>query len=160
MGCSDKERKNVDRKKVHVFQDIGKCWKETFPSFSNVIEQQTRKFRVCNCEEAASDNGRILVRQRVVVNLDGSGNFTTIHDVVAAAPINTRTSNGYFVIHVVARVYAEYVSIAKNKQNFMMIGDNINQTVIIGNHNVVDGWTTFNSSIFGKLNCNFKLCSL
>ncbi|KAG6645962.1 pectinesterase-like [Carya illinoinensis] len=92
--------------------------------------------------------GNILVSRRVVVNPNGSGNFKTINDAVAAAPNNTGTSNSYFVIHVVAGVYAEYVSIAKNKQNLMMIGDGVNRTVITGNHSVADGWTTFNSSTF------------
>lgn len=91
--------------------------------------------------------GNMLVRQIVVVNLNGNGNFMKmINDVVAATPINMGTSNGYFVIHVVAGVYEEYVSIAKNKQNLMMIGDGINRTVITCSHNVVDGWTIFISS--------------
>jgi pectinesterase len=32
----------------------------------------------------------------------------------------------------------------------MLLGDGINRTVITGNHSVIDGWTTFNSSTFGK----------
>ncbi|KAG6701338.1 hypothetical protein I3842_08G160700 [Carya illinoinensis] len=99
--------------------------------------------------------GNILVSRRVVVNPNGSGNFKTINDAVAAAPNNTGTSNSYFVIHVVAGVYAEYVSIAKNKQNLMMIGDGVNRTVITGNHSVADGWTTFNSSTFAVVGQGF-----
>ncbi|XP_020213112.1 pectinesterase [Cajanus cajan] len=90
----------------------------------------------------------VVVRQRVVVNPDGSGNFTTINDAVAAAPNNTGSSDGFFVIQVVAGVYEEYVSIPKNKQYLMMIGDGINQTIITGNRSVLDGWTTFNSATF------------
>ncbi|KAK9282367.1 hypothetical protein L1049_005284 [Liquidambar formosana] len=81
---------------------------------------------------------------------DGSGNFTTINDAVAAAPSNTNASNGYFLIYITAGVYAEYVSIPKNKGYLMMIGDGINQTIITGNRSVADGWTTFNSSTFGR----------
>ncbi|GAB2228975.1 hypothetical protein Droror1_Dr00023109 [Drosera rotundifolia] len=84
----------------------------------------------------------------IVVNPNGSGNFTTINDAIAAAPNNTKAGSGYFVIRVVAGVYKEYVSIPKNKQYLMMAGDGINKTIITGNHSVVDGWTTFNSATF------------
>lgn len=95
-------------------------------------------------------NASVTVSQMVVVNKNGTGNFTTINDAVAAAPNNTAIGSGYFVIYVVKGVYQEYVSIPKNKQNIMMIGDGIGKTVITGNRSVVDGWTTFNSATFGK----------
>ncbi|KAG6701339.1 hypothetical protein I3842_08G160800 [Carya illinoinensis] len=79
--------------------------------------------------------GNILVSIRVVVNSNGSGNFKTINDAMAATPNNTETSNEYFVIHVVA--------------------DSINRTVITGNHSVADGWTTFNSSTFAVVGQGF-----
>nr|XP_027109328.1 probable pectinesterase/pectinesterase inhibitor 25 [Coffea arabica] len=44
--------------------------------------------------------------------------------------------------------YEEYVVVPKHKKSVMLIGDGINRTVISGNRNVVDGWTTFNSSTF------------
>ncbi|XP_010260073.1 PREDICTED: pectinesterase-like [Nelumbo nucifera] len=88
----------------------------------------------------------VLVREMVVVSQDGSGNFTTINDAVAAAPNNTKASDGYFLIYVVAGIYEEYVSISKKTKYLMMIGDGINQTIISGNRSVVDGWTTFNSA--------------
>ncbi|XLS60489.1 hypothetical protein HN51_014717, partial [Arachis hypogaea] len=90
----------------------------------------------------------VVVNQTVVVNPDGSGNFTTINDAVAAAPNNTGGVNGFFVIYVVAGVYEEYVSIPKYKQYLMMIGDGINQTIITGNHSAGTGYTTFNSYSF------------
>lgn len=93
---------------------------------------------------------QVLVSDIVTVSKDGSGNFSTINDAVNAAPNNTDVSNGYFLIYITAGVYEEYVSIAKNKKNLMMIGDGINRTVITGNRSVVDGWTTFNSATFGK----------
>ncbi|XP_010253281.1 PREDICTED: probable pectinesterase/pectinesterase inhibitor 41 [Nelumbo nucifera] len=97
----------------------------------------------------------VLVSDLVVVSQDGSGNFTTINDAVAAAPNNTKASKGYFVIYIAAGVYEEYVSIAKNKKNLMMIGDGINQTVITGNRSVVDGWTTFNSATLAVVGQGF-----
>ncbi|XP_020231792.1 probable pectinesterase/pectinesterase inhibitor 20 [Cajanus cajan] len=90
----------------------------------------------------------VLVNDIVVVSQDGSGNFTTINDAIAAAPNNTVASNGYFLIFVTQGVYQEYVSIAKNKKYLMMVGDGINQTIITGDHNVVDNFTTFNSATF------------
>lgn len=92
----------------------------------------------------------VLVNDIVVVSQDGSGNFTTINDAIAAAPNNSAASDGYFLIFVTGGVYQEYVSIAKNKKYLMMVGDGINQTIITGDHNVVDNFTTFNSATFGE----------
>ncbi|XXG84311.1 hypothetical protein AAC387_Pa10g1850 [Persea americana] len=97
----------------------------------------------------------VVVRDIVVVAQDGSGNYTNIQDAVAAAPNNTKNNDGFFLIYVEAGVYEEYVSIAKNKKNIMMLGDGINQTVITGNRSVVDGWTTFNSATFAVVGQRF-----
>ncbi|KAL5850998.1 hypothetical protein ACOSQ4_009011 [Xanthoceras sorbifolium] len=103
----------------------------------------------------ASSTDQVNVSAMVVVKPDGSGNFTTINEAVAAAPNNTDISNGYFMIYVVAGVYEEYVSIPKDKQYLMMVGDGINQTVITGNRSVVDGWTTFSSATFAVVGQGF-----
>lgn len=92
----------------------------------------------------------VLVRETVTVSQDGSGNFTTINDAVAAAPNSTKGLKGYFLIYIKAGVYEEYVNVANNKNYLMMIGEGINKTVITGNRSVVDGWTTFNSATFGN----------
>ncbi|KAL2345642.1 hypothetical protein Fmac_006927 [Flemingia macrophylla] len=115
----------------------GEVWEE---KVYEVVRRRGRKLL-----QLGADNANV-----VVVNPDGSGNFTSINDAVGAAPNNTGGSNvnGFFVIHVVAGVYEEYVSIPKNKQYLMMVGDGINQTIITGNRSVVDGWTTFNSATF------------
>lgn len=95
------------------------------------------------------------VREMVVVDPYGGGNFTTIMDAVAAAPNNTAPADGYYLIKVVAGVYEEYVTIGSKKKYIMIVGDGINKTIITGNRSVVDGWTTFNSATFGKLS-SFK----
>lgn len=100
--------------------------------------------------QSTSSDDVVVVSDIVSVSQDGSGNFTTIYDAIVAAPNNSVSSDGYFLIYVKAGVYEEYVNIAKNKRNLMMIGDGINQTIITGNRSVVDGWTTFNSATFGK----------
>ncbi|XP_042512438.1 probable pectinesterase/pectinesterase inhibitor 20 [Macadamia integrifolia] len=98
---------------------------------------------------------QVHVNETVVVNQDGSGNFTTISDAIAAAPNNTNSQDGYFKIHVVKGVYEEYISIAKTKKNIMIVGDGINQTVITGNRSVAGGSTTFNSATFAVLGQGF-----
>ncbi|KAM5575444.1 putative pectinesterase/pectinesterase inhibitor 41 [Rosa sericea] len=95
--------------------------------------------------QAAGDE-EVVVRDIVVVSQDGSGNFTTINDAINAAPNNSVASDGYFLVYVTAGVYEEYVSIASNKRYLLLIGDGINQTIITGNRNVVDGSTTFDSA--------------
>ncbi|KAJ1412602.1 Pectinesterase, catalytic [Sesbania bispinosa] len=90
----------------------------------------------------------VTVIDVVVVSQDGSGNFTTINDAISVAPNNTASGVGYFLIFVTEGVYQEYVSIPKNKKYLMMVGDGINRTIITGDHNVVDNYTTFNSATF------------
>ncbi|XP_073141527.1 pectinesterase/pectinesterase inhibitor PPE8B-like [Henckelia pumila] len=80
-----------------------------------------------------------------VVAADGTGNFKTIKDAVAAAP---EYSAKRYVIYIKKGVYNEYVEISKKKWNVMIIGDGIDVTVITGNHNFVDGWTTYHSATF------------
>ncbi|XP_054801548.1 probable pectinesterase/pectinesterase inhibitor 7 [Prosopis cineraria] len=90
-----------------------------------------------------------FVRQTVTVSKDGRGNFTTIQQAISAAPSNTLSTDGHFLIRVSAGIYEEYISIDKKKTYLMMIGDGINKTIITGNHNDDDGWKTFNSATFG-----------
>ncbi|XP_009762316.1 pectinesterase-like [Nicotiana sylvestris] len=90
----------------------------------------------------------LKISQKVVVNPDGTGDYTTINDAIAAAPDNCPANEGYYQIYVVAGVYHEYVSIANNKKYLMMVGDGIDKAIITGNRNVPNGWTTFNSATF------------
>lgn len=96
------------------------------------------------------ENKGILLNDYVIVSLDGTDNFTSIGDAIAAAPNNTKPEDGYFLIYAREGLYEEYVTIPKEKKNILLIGDGINKTCITGNHSVIDGWTTFNSSTFGK----------
>ncbi|KAK9131560.1 hypothetical protein Sjap_012047 [Stephania japonica] len=83
----------------------------------------------------------------VVVALDGTGSYTSITDAIAAAP---EYSSRRYVIYVKRGVYKENVEIKKKKWNLMIIGDGAGATVISGNRNFIDGWTTFRSATFGK----------
>lgn len=97
-----------------------------------------------------SDDGGVLVTKIVTVSQDGKAKFSTINDAITAAPNNTDVTDGYFLIYIKEGVYQEYISIAKNKKILMMIGDGIGKTIITGDRNFVDGWTTFNSATFGN----------
>ncbi|KAK4483722.1 hypothetical protein RD792_010924 [Penstemon davidsonii] len=91
----------------------------------------------------AAANGTLLAD--AVVALDGTGDFTTIEDAIHAAP---EYSTKRYVIYIKKGVYNEYVEISKKKWNIMMIGDGIDATVISGNRNFIDGWTTYRSATF------------
>ncbi|KAL0308367.1 UNVERIFIED_CONTAM: Pectinesterase/pectinesterase inhibitor PPE8B [Sesamum radiatum] len=80
-----------------------------------------------------------------VVAADGTGNFTSIEEAVRAAP---DYSSRRYVIYIKKGVYKEYVEISKKKWNIMMIGDGMDATVISGNRNFADGWTTYRTATF------------
>ncbi|KAI0507359.1 hypothetical protein KFK09_013482 [Dendrobium nobile] len=88
----------------------------------------------------------------VTVAADGSGNFSTITEAVAAAPVKSKRR---FVIKIKAGVYAENVEVPKNKTNIMFVGDGRTKTVITGSRNVVDGWTTFRSATLAAVGSGF-----
>ncbi|KAF3439753.1 hypothetical protein FNV43_RR18031 [Rhamnella rubrinervis] len=79
----------------------------------------------------------------VLVAADGSGNYRTVSEAVAAAP--ERSSRRY-IIKIKAGVYRENVDVPKKKINLMFVGDGRTNTIITGSRNVVDGSTTFNSA--------------
>lgn len=83
----------------------------------------------------------------LVVAEDGSGNFTTVGEAVAAAPNNSATR---FVIYIKAGGYFENVEVGKNKVNLVFVGDGVGKTVIKAGRNVADGWTTFRSATVGE----------
>ncbi|CAN6468243.1 unnamed protein product [Victoria cruziana] len=85
----------------------------------------------------------------VVVAQDGSGNYRTIMEAIAAAPSKGDGWNGYFVIHVKAGEYQEQVIVDNKKRYIMMVGDGIGKTIITGSRSVGEGSTTFNSATLG-----------
>lgn len=93
------------------------------------------------------------IRADVVVAGDGSGNYKTISEAVAAA---TKLGGGKrFVIHVKAGVYRENVDIKKTVKELMIVGDGIDATIVTGNRNVQDGSTTFRSATFAVMGDGF-----
>ncbi|KAK6135076.1 hypothetical protein DH2020_031197 [Rehmannia glutinosa] len=117
-----------------VFPEYGKM-RNGFPTW---LKKSDRKLLQATATAAA--NG---TRFDLVVAQDGSGNFTTINEALAAAPNNSDTR---FVIYIKTGAYYEYIELERRKRNIMFLGDGIGKTLIKGNRSVVDGWTTFRSS--------------
>ncbi|KAG4999266.1 hypothetical protein AAZX31_08G043500 [Glycine max] len=82
----------------------------------------------------------------VVVAQDGSGNYKTISEGVAAA--SRLSGKGRVVVHVKAGVYKENIDIKRTVKNLMIVGDGMGATIVTGNHNAIDGSTTFRSATF------------
>ncbi|PIA44325.1 hypothetical protein AQUCO_01700133v1, partial [Aquilegia coerulea] len=155
-GWLHKKRKcqSCDHHGRQIFSDMKHVRHGPLPlRMSNNNREIFESFSQRKLLQASTDE--VMVSDIVIVSLDGSGNYTTINDAVAAAPNNTHIDDGYFLIYIAAGVYEENVSIGKNKKYLMMIGDGINQTVITGNRSFVDGWTTFNSATFAVVGEGF-----
>ncbi|MDV3201782.1 MAG: pectinesterase family protein, partial [Candidatus Phytoplasma australasiaticum] len=91
------------------------------------------------------DNNNI--KPDVVVALDGTGQFKTIAEALAAAP---KKSKDRHVIYVKAGVYDEQIVVDKQTINILMYGDGPRKTIVTGNKNFVDGTQTFRTSTFCK----------
>ncbi|XP_027113015.1 pectinesterase 2-like [Coffea eugenioides] len=83
-------------------------------------------------------------KPNVVVAQDGSGNFKTVAQAIAAAA--KRSGNGRYVIHIKAGTYKENVEIGTKLKNIMLVGDGIGKTIITGSKSVDGGSTTFKSA--------------
>lgn len=92
------------------------------------------------------------VKANVVVAKDGSGNYKTLREAIAAAPNKSKTR---YVIYVKKGTYKENVEVGEDKKNIMIVGEGMNSTIITGRRNVVDNSTTFKSATVGKLNILF-----
>ncbi|KAL0443420.1 UNVERIFIED_CONTAM: Pectinesterase 2.1 [Sesamum latifolium] len=90
----------------------------------------------------------------LVVAKDGSGNYKTVAEAIAAAPDKSKKR---YVIYVKKGTYKENVEVGKNKKNLMIIGDGMDSTIITGDLNVVDGSTTFNSATLAAVGEGFML---
>ncbi|KAJ4950750.1 hypothetical protein NE237_027582 [Protea cynaroides] len=81
----------------------------------------------------------------MIVAKDGSSNYTTIGAALKAVP---EKSNQRIIIHVKKGIYTEKVIVDQSKRNVMMVGDGMNDTIMSGSLNVVDGTPTFSSATF------------
>ncbi|KAG6596157.1 putative pectinesterase/pectinesterase inhibitor 45, partial [Cucurbita argyrosperma subsp. sororia] len=84
----------------------------------------------------------------VVVAKDGSGNFKTINEALAAMPAKYE---GRYVIYVKEGIYEETVVITKKMANVTMYGDGSQKSMISGNKNSADGVRAFQTASFVAL---------
>ncbi|KAE8700364.1 Pectinesterase/pectinesterase inhibitor 3 [Hibiscus syriacus] len=92
------------------------------------------------------------VTPNVTVAADGSGDFLTVSEAVAAAPERSSTR---YIIKIKAGVYRENVDVPRRKPNLMFVGDGRVNTIITASRNVVDGSTTFNSATVAAVGDGF-----
>ncbi|OAY49333.1 pectinesterase 2 [Manihot esculenta] len=89
----------------------------------------------------------------IVVAQDGSGNYKTIAEAVAAA--SKRSGTGRYIIYVKAGTYKENIEIGKKLKNIMFVGDGIGKTIVTGSRSVGGGSTTFKSATFAAVGDGF-----
>lgn len=82
-----------------------------------------------------------------IVALDGSGHYRSITEAINEAP---SYSNRRYIIYVKKGVYRENIDMKRKKSNIMFVGDGIGQTVVTGNRNFMQGWTTFRTATVGE----------
>lgn len=86
-----------------------------------------------------------------IVAQDGSGHHSTITEAIYAAPSYSKRR---YIIYVKKGVYKENINMKKKKTNIMLLGDGIGATVVTGNRNFMQGWTTFRTATVGKYPTN------
>ncbi|KAL2922296.1 putative pectinesterase/pectinesterase inhibitor 58 [Bienertia sinuspersici] len=88
----------------------------------------------------------------VIVAQDGSGQYKSISEAVAAYPKNLI---GKYVIYVKAGVYNEQVLITKDQVNIFMFGDGPRKTIVTGRKNNKDGVSTYQTATFAVIGNGF-----
>ena len=101
-----------------------------------------------NNGDGDSGNADQRAAKVIMVAQDGTGDFRTVGEAVAAAPNN---SEARFVIYIKAGGYLENVEVGPEKTNLMFVGDGMWKTVIKASRNVADNSTTFRSATLGQL---------
>ncbi|MED6206383.1 hypothetical protein PIB30_026199 [Stylosanthes scabra] len=88
----------------------------------------------------------------VTVAKDGSGQFATISEALAALP---EKYDGRYVVYVKEGIYEETVTVTKRMENMTMYGDGSQKSIITGSKNFVDGVRTFQTATFVVLGNGF-----
>ncbi|KAF5199556.1 Pectinesterase [Thalictrum thalictroides] len=106
----------------------------------------------------SADRRRLLDEEAmspdVTVAIDGSGNYKSIGEAVAAVGKKNKTRT---VIYVKQGTYAENVVVDKAHWNIMMYGDGMTKTIVSGNLNFIDGTPTFSTATFSKYRSSLPL---
>ncbi|KAK4478998.1 hypothetical protein RD792_014507 [Penstemon davidsonii] len=69
---------------------------------------------------------------------------------VVVARDGTNYCNKRHVKYVKKGVYKEYVEVSKKISNIIITGDEIDASIVFGNHIYVDGWITYRYGTFSK----------
>ncbi|KAL3812211.1 hypothetical protein ACJIZ3_013479 [Penstemon smallii] len=99
----------------------------------------------------ASQSGIHPVPNAVVAK-DGSGQYKTINEALAAYPKDLK---GRYVIYVKAGVYNEYVIVTKKQVNVYMYGDGPRKTIVTGQKSNSAGVSTFQTAPFAAIGDGF-----
>nr|P83947.1 RecName: Full=Pectinesterase/pectinesterase inhibitor; Includes: RecName: Full=Pectinesterase inhibitor; AltName: Full=Pectin methylesterase inhibitor; Includes: RecName: Full=Pectinesterase; Short=PE; AltName: Full=Pectin methylesterase; Flags: Precursor [Ficus pumila var. awkeotsang] len=125
-----------------------------FPAKSNVIEPVTGNFPTW----VTAGDRRLLqtlgkdIEPDIVVAKDGSGDYETLNEAVAAIPDNSKKR---VIVLVRTGIYEENVDFGYQKKNVMLVGEGMDYTIITGSRNVVDGSTTFDSATVAAVGDGF-----
>lgn len=101
-----------------------------------------------NHERKLLQSTSLVTRANLVVAKDGSGNFRTVQEAIAAAAKRS-SMNSRFIIYVKKGVYRENIEVGINNNNIMLVGDNMRNTVITSSRSVGRGFTTYSSATAG-----------
>ena len=66
-------------------------------------------------------------KKQIVVAQDGSGAFKTVQEAISSVPDNNSNT---IVIYIKNGVYKEKLNIAKSKTNIILLGQDVNKTII------------------------------
>lgn len=88
------------------------------------------------------------VTPNVIVASDGSGQYRKVQAAIDAAPESKKRR---YVIKVKQGIYRENVVVPSDNPLITIIGDGMDNTIILGNRSVVDNSTTFASATFAAV---------
>jgi pectinesterase inhibitor-like protein len=109
---------------------------DSFPSWVSAPERKLLQASLGEIEASA------------VVAKDGSGTHNSVGEAIAL--VASLAGEGRAVVHIKAGIYHENLKIPTKQKNVMLVGDGKGKTVIIGDRNSEDGWTTFQSATVGR----------
>ncbi|KAJ0091287.1 hypothetical protein Patl1_13706 [Pistacia atlantica] len=158
-------RKTLIKGQIHVFKmcsnALAMIKNLTDTDMANEVQTSRRHLGEVENEKGwpewlSAGDRRLLqsttVTPDVTVAADGTGNYLTVSEAVAAAPASSSTR---YIIKIKEGVYREVVDVPKSKTNLMFVGDGRTNTIITASNNVVDGSTTFNSATVAVVGTGF-----
>ncbi|KAG0482997.1 hypothetical protein HPP92_011081 [Vanilla planifolia] len=94
----------------------------------------------------------VEIKPNATVAQDGSGDYATITEALAAVP---KKRGEAFVIYIKEGVYKEKVVVNRSLTNVIFIGDGPDKSKISGELNAVDGVKTFHTATFAVMGDGF-----